>query len=524
MGGRRILGLSGSTAGLLTLFTVLAVVAAILVIPDGAEVAAYESYHDPNQNDVGYCTTCHPGFAGGRSDVTHALHTGGTSSLGTITTNCNLCHTGSGRDNPFTMWATGDADNGLGCAGCHGRDYGETIGADYRGFPIAGLPKASAYGLRNRHNGAGITECVACHGTVPVQAENVAPPYYGRADVLGGAGDPCADNLDNDGDGFRDGEDSDCAAPNQPPVAVDDSYVTDEDVTLSVPAPGVLGNDSDADGDALTAVLDSPAANGVVTLAADGSFTYVPNADYFGPDSFTYVANDGQADSNVATVSLTVNAVNDPPVADPDGPYTGSVGVPVTFDGSASSDIDGTIVSYMWDFGDGNTGTGIAPSHTYGAAGLYTVSLTVTDDGGATDTATTTATISEEESDLDIKSFRASHRANLDNFRRIRLTLVARNNGFVDIPGAGFGATATIVGMQDGVEIYSATIPVWDPLGDGGTRFRIEITDPSLFVPGTVMWTATLSVPRDVDGPGGDVASASTLIVGGASGLSSWDS
>jgi microbial collagenase len=71
-------------------------------------------------------------------------------------------------------------------------------------------------------------------------------------------------------------------------------------------------------------------------------------------------------------VTITVNAVNDPPVADPNGPYSGTVGIAVTFDGTGSSDVDGTIVSYMWDFGDGNTGTGVNPSHTYATAGtLY---------------------------------------------------------------------------------------------------------------------------------------------------------
>ena len=74
---------------------------------------------------------------------------------------------------------------------------------------------------------------------------------------------------------------------------------------------------------------------------------------------------------------------NKPPVADPDGPYAGSPGQAVQFDGTGSSDPDGTIVAYDWDFGDGNTATGATPSHTYAAAGNYTVTLTVTDDGGA---------------------------------------------------------------------------------------------------------------------------------------------
>jgi hypothetical protein len=151
------------------------------------------------------------------------------------------------------------------------------------------------------------------------------------------------------------------AADSFPPVANDDAYATDEDTPLVVAAPGVLDNDTDADGDPLSAGLDS----------------------------FTYVANDGLADSNVATVTITVNDVNDPPVADPNGPYSGEVGNPVTFDGSGSVDPDGTIVSYDWDFGDGGTGTGVSPTHTYAGAGTYTVTLTVTDNDGATDTATT---------------------------------------------------------------------------------------------------------------------------------------
>jgi len=86
---------------------------------------------------------------------------------------------------------------------------------------------------------------------------------------------------------------------------------------------------------------------------------------------------------------------NQPPTANPGGPYTGTAGVAVNFDGSASSDPDGTIASYAWSFGDGSTGTGATTTHTYATAGTYTVSLTVTDDGDLTDTVTTTATISD---------------------------------------------------------------------------------------------------------------------------------
>ena len=71
------------------------------------------------------------------------------------------------------------------------------------------------------------------------------------------------------------------------------SYSTNEDTTLTVPAPGVLPNYSDPDGDTLTAVKVTDPSHGSLTLNADGSFTYTPNPDYHGSDSFTYKANDG---------------------------------------------------------------------------------------------------------------------------------------------------------------------------------------------------------------------------------------
>ena len=104
-------------------------------------------------------------------------------------------------------------------------------------------------------------------------------------------------------------------AVNDAPVAVADSYSMNEDGTLNITVPGVLGNDSDVDGDALTAVLVTGVSHGQLTLHPDGSFTYTPNADYHGTDSFTYKANDGTANSTPVTVTITVKAVNDAPVA-----------------------------------------------------------------------------------------------------------------------------------------------------------------------------------------------------------------
>ncbi|MCK5527007.1 MAG: tandem-95 repeat protein, partial [Candidatus Latescibacteria bacterium] len=141
---------------------------------------------------------------------------------------------------------------------------------------------------------------------------------------------------------------------NLPPVAVDDAYGVNEDGTLNVDAPGVLSNDSDSDGDALTAVWNSDPSDGALTLNADGSFTYTPNADFNGTDRFTYHANDGTDDGNVATVTITVNAANDPPVAmddaysvDEDG--TLNVGAPGVLEND--SDLEGDPLTAVLDSG-----------------------------------------------------------------------------------------------------------------------------------------------------------------------------
>jgi Bacterial Ig domain/Calx-beta domain/CARDB/FG-GAP-like repeat/FG-GAP repeat len=103
---------------------------------------------------------------------------------------------------------------------------------------------------------------------------------------------------------------------NHAPVANDNSYSTNKNTALTISVPGVLGNDTDADFDGLTAVLASNPGHGTLSLNPNGSFTYTPVANFTGPDSFTYFANDGIANSTTAaTVSITVTSTPQPHIA-----------------------------------------------------------------------------------------------------------------------------------------------------------------------------------------------------------------
>lgn len=103
-------------------------------------------------------------------------------------------------------------------------------------------------------------------------------------------------------------------AANVAPVGAADAYGTVEDEPLTVAAPGVLANDTDADGDDLTATGLTQPAHGEVVLRADGSLTYTPDSGYFGTDTFTYKASDGTATSAATTVTITVEEGEQPPV------------------------------------------------------------------------------------------------------------------------------------------------------------------------------------------------------------------
>jgi uncharacterized delta-60 repeat protein len=186
---------------------------------------------------------------------------------------------------------------------------------------------------------------------------------------------------------------------NDRPTAVADSYTTPEDTPLTPSAAnGVLANDFDVDADALQAILVTAPTKGTLTLNANGSFTYTPNANVNGTDAFTYKVNDGTADSDTVTVTINITPVNDAPVA-----LTGTElnlslweGQPRTFDMSPSYDPDGDPLTFTWDWGDGSLVevTHSAPNqisfsqraHAFPDQGNYVAHVTVSDPSGASST------------------------------------------------------------------------------------------------------------------------------------------
>src|SRR5439155_3901220 len=177
-------------------------------------------------------------------------------------------------------------------------------------------------------------------------------------------------------------------AINDAPVAIDDSYSMTADTTLTVSTPGVLGNDSDIEGNPLGAVLVAGPSHGILALNSDGSFGYTPAFYFNGIDSFTYKANDGAADSQPATVTITVIAV--PTTATGPTDLTVTTGETASF----STEASGTgPFTYEWTQ-DGVEITGATnasytiDSATTNDAGTYCVVIT-----GAANSVTNCATL-----------------------------------------------------------------------------------------------------------------------------------
>lgn len=203
----------------------------------------------------------------------------------------------------------------------------------------------------------------------------------------------------------------------------------------------VTADASDDNGVAQVEFFVDSGSIGVDSNGTDGwSISWDTTTSGDGSRTVRVTATDTIGQTGSYSVLVTVDNVNDPPVASYD--YACNL-LTCNFDGSGSIDADGYIVSYDWDFGDGNFGSGVTPSHDYSITGDYTVLLTVTDDGGATGTDTQTVSVSDRVAE--------SHVGNL--------------NGSTETVGRkGWKATVVIIGHDGNHDLISdATVTgSWD--------------------------------------------------------------
>lgn len=163
---------------------------------------------------------------------------------------------------------------------------------------------------------------------------------------------------------------------------------------------------------------------------------------------------------------INVEAIaNSLPSALAGGPYSGRTGTPVQFNGSGSYDLEGPVDSYQWNFGDNTFGSGPAPAHTYNIAGTYTVTLTVTDNGGLTTTGTTTATIYPASNKLPVAKIAGAFAAVTGTATQFSAagsfdpdgSLTQYKWDFAGL-GTGTGATPTFTFTKTGTHLVSLTV------------------------------------------------------------------
>jgi PKD repeat protein len=427
------------------------IVCGLLFVLFAMPAHAFQSFDDGGGGGLPSCAMCHGSLANsGPGSPAHDAHASPANG-------CADCHATAFNDPPLSD-----------CVQCHGRDA--DAGNDSES---AGIGR----GLRLHHTNTGAAACENCH------SDSVGPSEFGEQEMpsfyalaFSGAGlDPCDGSeelyasstfsLDNDGDGLTDGNDPDCATnvaptanPNGPYNAVAGTAIVFSSAGSSDPDGTIVSYEWDF-GDTNTGTGPSPTH----TYGSQGTFTV----------SLT-VTDDG-GETNTASTTATITPAPVPPSANPGGPYSGVVGAVINFDGTASSDADGTITSFAWDFGDGGVASGATPTHSYSVDGTFTVTLTVTDNDGLTGVNSTTATINPAGGNTPPEA-----RANGPYSGTEGVAVQFSSAGSVDPDGTivtyawdfGDGSTSAAANPSHtyvGASTYTVTLTVTDDAGDSST-------------------------------------------------------
>ncbi|MEW6429395.1 MAG: Ig-like domain-containing protein, partial [Thermodesulfobacteriota bacterium] len=293
---------------------------------------------------------------------------------------------------------------------------------------------------------------------------------------------------------------------NAAPMAVADSYAVAEDGVLNVTAvSGVLANDIDPESDPLTAAVVATTTHGTLNLVADGSFTYTPNANYHGTDSFSYQAADPFNSSNLATVTITVTPVNDAPVAVNDSVVTAE-DTPVTTVNVLlnDTDADGDLLSVSGaDAVSANGGTVVnnldgtftyTPTANFNGGDTFT--YTVADGNGGSATGTVTITVTP----VNDAPVAVADTAATSEDTSVTTGNVLQNDTDVDgdtLSIAGADAVSvgggTVVNNLDGTFTYTPALNF-----NGGDSFTYTVADGN---GGSATGTVTITVTPVNDAP-----------------------
>ena len=286
---------------------------------------------------------------------------------------------------------------------------------------------------------------------------------------------------------------------NDNPVAAGESFTTGEDTTLSVAASTLVANDVDADGDALTVTGVGNATNGTVALSG-GQITFTPASNYSGPASFDYTVSDSNGGTSTATVSVTVTAINDAPVAN-DDTLNATEGTPVTFTAGQLLGNDSDVDNALGDLSIDSVTSGPGGTAVLNGDGSVTFTPDANFNGPATFTYTATdgsATSAPATAAVNVTGVNDAPVANADS-------LTTSEDTPLTIPGSTLtandtdadGNTLTVVGVSNAT---NGSVSL-----SGG---QITFT-PTADFHGTATFDYTVS-----DGNGGSSTATVTVTVG----------
>ena len=263
---------------------------------------------------------------------------------------------------------------------------------------------------------------------------------------------------------------------NQPPTVT-----ASADVTSGLAPLTVSFTSSASDPDGTIASVEWDFGDGATSTDADPAHVYANPGTY----AATVTATDDQGAVTSDSMTITVSANQAPTAAASADATSGKAPLTVNFDGSASSDPDNLIVAYDWNFGEGPDVGGVAPSHTYASSGSYTVTLTVTDELGATDSTTLTILVADNVAPLaNIQATPTSGHAPLEV--HFDGTTSTDADGSIVSYDWAFGDSTTDIGAAPSHTYassgtYTATLTVTDDNGDTGTdTFTINVGVPNV--------------------------------------------